>query len=71
MSTTNREDYLRAIYILEEEKHEIKSTDLARYLNISNQASLRWCRSWIKRLYPTKIFSSKIHSKGKVAATLQ
>ena len=34
MSTTNREDYLRAIYILEEEKHEIKSTDLARYLNI-------------------------------------
>ncbi len=35
MFTANREDYLRALYILEEEKHELKSIDLACYLNIS------------------------------------
>lgn len=35
MFTANREDYLRGIYILEEEKGEIKSIDLAHYLNVS------------------------------------
>ena len=35
MFTKNREDYLRGLYILEEEKGEIKSKDLADYLNVS------------------------------------
>ncbi len=35
MVTRNREDYLRALYILEEEKHELKSIDLANYLKVS------------------------------------
>ena len=35
MFTANREDYLRGLYILEEEKGEIKSIDLAKYLNVS------------------------------------
>ncbi|MBI2650104.1 metal-dependent transcriptional regulator [Candidatus Woesearchaeota archaeon] len=35
MFTASREDYLRGIYILEEERGEIKSIDLANYLNVS------------------------------------
>ncbi|HLG24894.1 MAG TPA: metal-dependent transcriptional regulator [Candidatus Nanoarchaeia archaeon] len=35
MFTANREDYLRGLYILEEEKGEIKSSELAAYLNVS------------------------------------
>ena len=35
MFTANREDYLRGIFILEEEKGEIKSIDLAHYLKVS------------------------------------
>ena len=35
MFTANKEDYLRGLYILEEEKGEIKSIDLANYLNVS------------------------------------
>jgi DtxR family Mn-dependent transcriptional regulator len=35
MFTANKEDYLRGLYILEEEKGQIKSIDLAHYLNVS------------------------------------
>ena len=35
MFTASREDYLRGLYILEEEKDELKSIDLAHYLNVS------------------------------------
>ena len=35
MFTAYREDYLRGLYILNEEKGEIKSIDLAHYLNVS------------------------------------
>lgn len=35
MFTASREDYLRGLYILQEEKREIKSIDLAHYLNVS------------------------------------
>ena len=35
MFTANREDYLRALYILDEEKHELKSIDVANYLHVS------------------------------------
>ncbi|MBI2559134.1 metal-dependent transcriptional regulator [Candidatus Woesearchaeota archaeon] len=35
MFTPNKEDYLRGLYILEEEKRYMKSIDLAHYLNVS------------------------------------
>ena len=35
MITANREDYLRALYLLEEQNKELKSIELANYLNIS------------------------------------
>lgn len=35
MFTASREDYLRGLYILEEEKGQIKSIDLAKYLDVS------------------------------------
>ena len=35
MFTAHKEDYLRGLYILEEEKGEIKSIDLAHYLNVT------------------------------------
>ena len=35
MFTASREDYLRGLYILQEEKGELKSIDLAHYLNVS------------------------------------
>ena len=35
MFTASKEDYLRGLYILEEEKGELKSIDLAHYLNVS------------------------------------
>ena len=35
MHTATREDYLRALYILEENKRDLKSIDLAHYLNVS------------------------------------
>lgn len=35
MFTASREDYLRGLYKLEEEKREMKSIDLANYLNVS------------------------------------
>ena len=35
MYTANKEDYLRGLYILEEENGEIKSIDSAHYLNVS------------------------------------
>ncbi|MBI2658814.1 metal-dependent transcriptional regulator [Candidatus Woesearchaeota archaeon] len=35
MFTASREDYLRGLYIMEEEKGTIKSIDLAHYLNVS------------------------------------
>lgn len=35
MFTVSREDYLRGLYILDEEKSKIKSIDLAKYLDVS------------------------------------
>ena len=35
MTTQNQEDYLRALYILSERKDELKSSDVADYLNVS------------------------------------
>ena|SRR3989338_4851211 len=35
MTTQNREDYLRALYILHEEKGQLKSSDVASYLRVS------------------------------------
>ena len=35
MVTANREDYLRALYVMEEKNNEIKSIGIAKYLNVS------------------------------------
>ncbi len=35
MTTQNREDYLRALYILEERKGQLKSIDVASYLGVT------------------------------------
>ncbi len=35
MTTQNREDYLRALYILHEEKGQLRSSDVASYLGVS------------------------------------
>ena len=35
MFTAHKEDYLRGLYLLEEEKGKLKSIDLAHYLNVS------------------------------------
>ncbi len=35
MTTQNKEDYLRALYVIEERKGELKSIDVASYLGIS------------------------------------
>ena len=35
MYTKNKEDYLRALYLLKERKNEVKSVDIANYLHIS------------------------------------
>jgi len=35
MVTSNKEDYLRALYILCERSYEVKSIDLAKYLKVS------------------------------------
>ena len=35
MATQNQEDYLRALYILSERNSELKSSDVADYLNVS------------------------------------
>ncbi len=35
MFTPNKEDYMRGLYVLEEEKKYMKSIDLAHYLNVS------------------------------------
>ena len=67
MFTANREDYLRGIYILEEEKGEIKSIDLARYLNVSKPSVSEMAQELNKEgLISYKKYSKlKFTSKGR------
>jgi len=61
MFTTNKEDYLRGIFILEEEKGEIKSIDLAHYLNVSKPS----VSGMAKELDKEGLISYKRYSKLK------
>ena len=61
MYTAHKEDYLRGLYILEEEKGEIKSIDLAHYLNISKPS----VSEMVKELNKEGLVSYKKYSKLK------
>ena len=70
MFTASREDYLRGLYILEEEKGELKSIDLAHYLNISKPSVSEMVRELNKEgLVSHKKYSKlKFTTKGKKIA---
>ena len=70
MSTANKEDYLRGLYILEEEKGQIKSIDLAHYLNVSKPSVSEMVMELNKEgLITHKKYSKlKFTSKGKKIA---
>ena len=59
MFTAHREDYLRGLFILEEEKGEIKSIDLAKYLNVSKPS----VSEMAKELNKEGLISYKKYSK--------
>lgn len=61
MFTANKEDYLRALYILEEEKHELKSIDLAHYLDVSKPS----VSEMVQELNKKGLISYKKYSKLK------
>lgn len=61
MYTANKEDYLRGVYILEEEKGEIKSIDLAHYLNVSKPS----VSEMIQELKKDGLISYRKYSKLK------
>ena len=64
MFTAHKEDYLRGLYILEEEKKEIKSIDLAHYLNVSKPS----VSEMVKELNKEGMVSYKKYSKIKFTA---
>ena len=64
MFTTNREDYLRGLYILNEEKGEIKSIDLAHYLNVSKPS----VSEMVQELNKEGLVSYRKYSKLKFTA---
>jgi len=70
MFTANKEDYLRGLYILEEEKGELKSIDLAHYLNVSKPSVSEMVQELSKEgLVSYKKYSRlKFTSKGKKIA---
>ena len=59
MFTANREDYLRGLYILEEEKGELKSIDLAHYLSVSKPS----VSEMVKELNKEGLVSYKKYSR--------
>ena len=61
MFTANKEDYLRGLYILEEERVQIKSIDLAHYLDVSKPS----VSEMVKELNKEGLVSYKKYSKLK------
>ena len=59
MYTVSKEDYLRGMYILEEERGEVKSTDLANYLDVSKPS----VSEMVKGLQEEGLISHKKYSK--------
>ena len=72
MFTAHKEDYLRGIYILEEEKGEIKSIDLSHYLNVSKPSVSEMVKELNKKgLISYKKYSTlKFTSKGRKIAQM-
>lgn len=70
MFTPNREDYLRALYVLEEEKGRLKSVDLAKYLNISKPSVSEMIRELNKEglIFYEKYSKLKFTAKGQKIA---
>ena len=64
MFTASREDYLRGLYILEEEKGKIKSIDLAHYLHVSKPS----VSEMVQELNKEGFVSYKRYSKLKFTA---
>ncbi len=56
MMSRSREDYLRALYIIEERKGELKSSDVAKYLEVSRPAvsemARKLCDDGLIRSFP-------------------
>src|SRR3989338_312036 len=61
MFTPNKEDYLRGLYILEEEKRYMKAIDLAHYLNVSKPS----VSEMVKELDSEGLISYKKYSRLK------
>ena len=61
MFTASREDYLRGLYLLEEEKGQLKSIDLAHYLNVSKPS----VSEMVQELNREGLISYKKYSKLK------
>lgn len=67
MFTASREDYLRGLYILEEEKGELKSIDLAHYLNVSKPSVSEMVKELGREglIYYKKYSKLKFTQKGR------
>ena len=70
MFTASREDYLRGLYILEEEKGTIKSIDLAHYLDVSKPSVSEMVKSLSKEglVYHKKYSNLNFTPKGRKIA---
>jgi len=70
MFTANKEDYLRGIFIMEEEKGEIKSTDLAHYLNVSKPSVSEMAKELNRQglVYYKKYSKLRFTAKGRKIA---
>ncbi len=64
MESANREDYLRAVYHLMEENKEVKSVDLADYLNVTKPS----ISEMLKELGNEGLIEHKKYSKVKLTA---
>ena len=64
MESANREDYLRAVYHLMEENKEVKSVDLADYLDVTKPS----VSEMLKELGNEGLIEHKKYSKVKLTA---
>ncbi|MBI2522955.1 metal-dependent transcriptional regulator [Candidatus Woesearchaeota archaeon] len=64
MESANKEDYLRAVYHLMEEKNEVKSVDLADYLNVTKPS----VSEMLKELDNEGLIQYKRYSKVKLTS---
>ncbi|MEK6869037.1 MAG: metal-dependent transcriptional regulator [Nanoarchaeota archaeon] len=64
MESASREDYLRAVYHLMEENNEVRSVDLADYLNVTKPS----VSEMLKELNKDGLIGYKPYSKVKLTA---